>query len=83
MKHCQSCYMPMHESDHFGTESDGTASQDYCCHCFKSGHFTDSWTLEQAAEFNIRFWKCNGETDEQALANIMEVFPKLKRWATK
>ena len=80
-KECQSCAMPMHQSEHFGTESNGEASADYCCHCYKAGKFTDNWTLEEAARFNIQFWKCNGETDEQAYANIMECFPKLKRWA--
>jgi len=79
---CQSCYMPMDKPEDFGTESNGSASADYCCHCYAKGDFTSKETFEEAVESNIRFWREDGdEGDDQARARIMEVFPKLKRWA--
>ena len=77
---CQSCYMPMDAADKFGTEKDGSKSEDYCVHCYQAGGFTTSQTLEQAVETNIPWWKGEGESDDVARARIMEVFPKLKRW---
>ena len=78
--HCQSCYMTMDEAGKFGTEADGSKSEDYCVYCYQSGGFTTPQTLEQAVEGNIPWWKGEGESDDVARARIMEVFPKLKRW---
>ena len=83
IKHCQSCYMPMEKPEDFGTESCGGPSEDYCVHCFKDGDFLWKCTLEEAVEGNIEFWREEGdESDDLARARILEVFPKLKRWAT-
>ena len=83
VKHCQSCYMPLAKPEDFGTEAGGSPSQDYCCHCYKGGGFTDTWSLEQAVEGNIEFWREEGdENDDAARGRIMAVFPTLKRWKT-
>jgi len=78
---CQSCAMPMDAPDKFGLEADGRQNEDYCCHCWKKGKFAYDSTLEQAVENNIPWWKSEDESDDVARARIMEVFPKLKRWA--
>ena len=78
---CQSCAMPMDAPEKFGQETDGSKNEDYCCHCWKNGKFAYESTFEQAVEDNIPFWKGEGESDDVARARIMEVFPKLKRWA--
>ena len=81
--HCQSCYMPMNEAKDFGTEKDGQASTDYCCHCYADGDFTWKSSFEEAVEGNIQFWKEDGDkSDAEARARILEVFPTLKRWKT-
>lgn len=80
-RYCQSCYMPMTKSDDFGTEADGSPSRDYCCHCYQNGDFTWKPGFEEFVEDNIRFWRDDCSTDDEARARIMEVFPKLKRWA--
>ena len=83
---CQSCEMPLEEPSQFGTNTDGSKSDDYCCHCWKNGKFTSpKQTLEQAIEFNIRFVLEAGEaeTEEEARALLKESMPKLKRWATE
>ena len=79
---CQSCYMAMDAPEKFGKEKDGSQNSDYCCHCWKNGKFAWNATLEQAVESNISWWREeDDENDDAARARIMEVFPKLKRWA--
>jgi len=80
--YCQSCYMPMDETEKFGTEADGSKSEDYCVHCYQNGEFPDGFqSFEQAVEENIRWWKnSEDESDDIARERIMEVFPNLKRW---
>jgi len=77
---CQSCAMPLKESKDFGQNNDGSASEDYCCHCWKNGKFTYNSTLEQAIEANLPFWREGLTNDDDARALIREVFSKLKRW---
>jgi lactoylglutathione lyase len=80
---CQSCAMQMTKAEDFGTEADGSRNSDYCCHCWKNGGFTTEHTFEEAVEGNIPWWREEGDkSDDEARARIMEVFPKLKRWAT-
>jgi len=75
--------MPMKEAKDFGTEKGGSASTDYCCHCYQEGDFTSKETFEEAVEGNIQFWKEEGDkSDDEARARIMAVFPTLKRWKT-
>ncbi|MDD4496257.1 MAG: zinc ribbon domain-containing protein [Eubacteriales bacterium] len=81
MMFCQSCAMPMTETDKFGTEANESKSLDYCCYCYSDGDFTTKQTLEEAVEGNIQFWRDGCNNDDEARTRIMEVFPKLKRWA--
>ena len=78
---CQSCFMPMATDDQFGTEADGSSSQDYCCHCYGKGDFVWDADFNEFVEENIAFWRDGRKNDDEARARIMEVFPKLKRWA--
>lgn len=78
---CQSCAMPMDTPEKFGLEANGSKNDDYCCHCWKNGKFSYESTFEQAVENNIPWWKSAEESDDVARKRIMEVFPKLKRWA--
>jgi hypothetical protein len=76
--------MEMDTEDKFGTEADGGLNRDYCCHCYKGSDFCWGTTLDEFARENIRFWREDGDkSDDEARARIMEVFPKLKRWAEK
>jgi len=75
--------MEMNEPKDFGTEAGGSASADYCCHCYQKGDFTTKQTFEEAVEGNIPWWKEDSDkSDDEARARIMEVFPTLKRWKT-
>jgi len=81
-KLCQSCAMPLTNDEDFGTNADGSRNEDYCKYCFVNGDFTTKQTFEEAVEGNIQFWREESDKgDDEARARIMEVFPKLKRWA--
>jgi hypothetical protein len=83
---CQSCGMPMTAPEHFGTNSDGTANTDYCTYCFKEGHFTQEMTMDEmishCAQFVEEFNKDSEQklTKEQAIVNMKQFFPLMKRW---
>ena len=77
---CQSCAMEMASPEDFGTQADGEQNTDYCCHCWQNGDFTSQYTLDQAVEANIPWWRDGCKDDNQARERIMEVFPNLKRW---
>jgi hypothetical protein len=79
--YCQSCAMPMKDSDR-GTETDGRPSGEYCSYCYQHGRFTVDCTMAQMidrcvkpmVEFNP------GMTEAKARAMMVQIFPQLKRW---
>ena len=81
-KFCQSCAMPMTD-ELFGTNADGTKNEEYCMYCFKDGEFTSDMSMEEMMSFCIdKMVEVHPEIDKkEASAMMMEVFPKLKRWA--
>lgn len=78
-KICQSCSMPMTESQ-FGTNKDGSINSDYCIYCYKDGSFIDQVTMEQYIEMYVPFAAQVGMTPEQMRHHCETVFPTLKRW---
>ncbi len=79
---CQSCGMPMTESEHFGTNKDGSKNEDYCIYCFKDGEFTADVTMDEMIDLCAKYtdqWE-QDITKEEAIAQMKEYFPKLKRW---
>jgi hypothetical protein len=85
-KFCQSCGMPMTAPEHFGTNKDGSANTDYCSYCFKDGQFTNNMTMDEmishCAQFVDEFNKDSGQklTKEEAISQMKQFFPQLKRW---
>lgn len=82
-KYCQSCGMPMGETDElYGTEADGSKSKDYCSYCYANGKFTSECTMDEMIEMCIEpMVSSNSEmTEEKARAMMKEFFPSLKRW---
>ena len=82
-KFCQSCAMPMADNELYGTNADGTKNEDYCIYCFKDGEFASDRTMDEMMKFCIdKMCEVHPEFDkDEASAMMMEVFPKLKRWA--
>jgi len=84
---CQSCGMPMTVPEHFGTSPDGSVNPDYCVYCFKNGAFAQDITMDEmilhCAQFVDEFNKDNETklTKEEAIRQMQEFFPKLKRWS--
>ena len=86
MKFCQSCMMPMEGEgikEEYGTEKDGSVSGDYCHYCYKDGAFTADMTMEAMVEFCIPHVLKAGvfKTTDEARADMLTTYPKLKRWA--
>ena len=81
---CQSCAMPLGKPEEFGTEANGSASQDYCCYCYQNGAFEEpDTTMEEMIAFCVDAVKEeNPEGNlEEVKAWLEEQLPKLKRWA--
>ncbi|WIV12615.1 zinc ribbon domain-containing protein [Proteiniborus sp. MB09-C3] len=86
MRFCQSCGMPMGETDElYGLNSDGSKSKDYCIYCIKDGEFTADVSMNGMIEICIPHMVSayNGMTEESARHMMQEFFPKLKRWQNK
>ena len=82
MKFCQSCAMPLEGEESLGTNKDGSKNQDYCSYCYKDGAFTGDMTMEEMIGFCVPMTaKHTGKTEEETRAEMMEYFPKMRRWA--
>jgi len=84
-KFCQSCGMPMGETDEmYGTESNGSKSTDYCKYCYDNGVFLQpDVTLEETIEIiSTMMVKDFGFSPEDAKKQCNEGIPNLKRWKT-
>ncbi|MFA4852544.1 MAG: zinc ribbon domain-containing protein [Bacteroidales bacterium] len=66
---CQSCGMPMEkDTNHGGTNKDGSKNSKYCSYCLENGEFKDNFTSSKEM---IRFAK--GKLKEQS-------YGCMKRW---
>ena len=82
-KFCESCGMPMGETDEmYGTEATGSKSTDYCKFCYENGAFTEpNATLEGMIETVAGIMvKDYGFAQEDAMAQCQQGLPNLKRW---
>ena len=82
-KHCESCGMPMGETNEmYGIESNGGKSADYCKFCYNNGSFTNpKLTLEEQIESVATLMvKDFGFSPEDAMEQCKEGIPTLKRW---
>ncbi len=82
-KFCQSCGMPMGETNEmYGVNADGTKSEDYCNYCFENGTFTFNGTMDEMIELCVPHMagEGSGMNEDQARNMMREFFPNLKRW---
>jgi hypothetical protein len=85
-KYCQSCGMPMGNTDEmYGTEKDGSKSTDYCKYCYDNGAFSFHGSMEEMIEICVPpMVEYNpGMTPDSAREMMRKVFPMLKRWSAK
>ncbi len=72
-----------------GTNADGSRSEEYCAYCYRDGKFTQDFTMSQMIEFCLQFldqWNAQAGTaltPVQAKEQMLQYFPRLKRWKTK
>jgi hypothetical protein len=75
--------MPMGNTDEmYGTNADGSKSQDYCEYCYVNGAFTSDSSMEEMIEFCVpHVVNANAGMSEGEARKMMEgFFPMLKRW---
>lgn len=83
---CQSCAMPIDADEAKGTNKDGSLSHEYCTHCFQNGKFPQDYTMDEMIEICVQYldeFNKDSEkkfTREEAIANMKQFFPTLKRW---
>jgi len=82
---CQSCGMPMEKPEDFGTNTDGSKSEDYCHFCFQNGKFTEpNITMDQMNDKVAGFMVTQSKMPETQAKEMAKTFiPKLKRWQSK
>lgn len=80
--YCQCCSMPIHGTDLYGTEADGSQSENYCKWCYSDGDFTakdvdmDEF-IEATADMEAQ---ALGITREEAVSLMATLLPHLERW---
>jgi hypothetical protein len=83
---CQSCGMPMKVAEEFGTNKNGSANRDYCVYCYKDGSFTSELTMDEMIAHNVQYLDLYNQdaevklTKEQAIEQLKQYLPALKRW---
>ena len=78
---CQSCGMPMAKPEDFGTNADGSPSQEYCCYCFQKGEFTAKMEMPEYIEMQIKIAvEKLGMPEDKAREMAEKAIPSLKRW---
>lgn len=78
---CQSCGMPLHQLNQFGTDKKGFKTEDYCIYCFKDGQFTSNSTMDEMVELCAKYMTDISHTE--AITHLSKKLPTLKRWAQK
>jgi hypothetical protein len=81
--YCQSCGMPMgtaHEM--YGSNADGSKSEDYCKYCYENGAFTSNISMEDMIAMCVPHVTSanSGMSEDEARKMMRGFFPVLKRW---
>ena len=80
---CQSCAMPLSQTNCCGTEKEGTKSSKYCIYCYKDGEFTlPNSTLDEMVEISAKGWSDQDPnmSFDQAKKFLKVCLPNLERW---
>lgn len=78
---CQSCGMPMMKLEDFGTNTDGSPSNEYCRFCFQNGEFTAKMEMPEYIGMQIKIAvEKMGMPEGEARAMAESTIPNLKRW---
>lgn len=78
--------MPLADPTLLGTNRDGSENEEYCIYCYKEGAFTQDVTMDEMIDHCLKFLEefnkdsDNQLTKENAMAQMKQFFPLLKRW---
>lgn len=80
---CQSCSMPLTDPELLGTESDGSASSEYCRYCYSHGQFINpGMSLDDMNSLIIEKMEQQKIPEDIIEAAVLRL-PLLKRWKNK
>ena len=82
---CQSCAMPQEKPEMFGTNTDGSKSEEYCTYCFKNGKFTEpDISMQEMIDKCVTIMGQQKIMTEDQARDLMNItIPTLKRWKTE
>lgn len=72
--------MPIIADEMWGTNKDGTISDDYCKYCYTKGEFIDNASMEEYIEMWSKYGHQAGMTNDEMKKHCQNLFPTLKRW---
>lgn len=78
--YCQSCGMPITDSQLQGTRSDGSHTKEYCTYCYQKGSFVQDVTMDEMLEICVPHMVKAGMPEEQARTLLASTLPNLARW---
>lgn len=80
--YCQSCAMPMKSDELYGTNSDGTKTEEFCKFCFQNGQFTEpDITMQEMIDKCVSIMgRQNIMPEDQARDLMTKHLPNLNRW---
>ena len=81
---CQSCAMPMNSPEMFGTNSDGSKTEEFCTYCFQNGKFTaPDITVQEMIDKCVSIMNQQKIMPEEQARDLMtKTIPYLNRWRT-
>lgn len=82
--HCESCGMPLQDSELLGTETDGSPAVHYCKWCYEGGEYTSpEITMDEMAAICVGVMAVPGSgfTEEAARRHMDSLLPTLGRWS--
>ena len=79
---CECCSRPMRSAHDFGTNKDGSVSQEYCDCCLADGNWLKpEVTMQELVDRCVDIWENNNiAIAEDARPDFNKLFPTLKRW---
>lgn len=74
--------MPMERPEMFGTNADGSKSEEYCAYCFQKGAFTEpDISRQEMIDKCVAIMNQRKIMPEDQARNLMaKTIPSLKRW---
>ena len=77
---CQSCSMPLNDSELLGTEKDGSLKKYYCKYCYENGQFTNPQITLEEMKTRVKSKMEEMKLDADTIGMAVSSLPNLKRW---